>query len=437
MRAATLRTFTIGLTILICFIMSAQFYWLKKTYAYEENEFNVRVYSALRSVIEAIRLSAKDATPFTGEIEHPRSNYFIADIKYPIDPNSAEFLLKKAFEEYHVFTNFKYGIYIPKYHKYIVSRFIRISTSNLKDDDVPLTVLERNSPYISVVFPSRQAFLLQQMDFWIYSSIMLIVVLIGLTVALFKFFKQKQLSEIQTDFINNMTHEFRTPIATIQLSTEVLKNTQYIKNNQRLFNYATIIENEIGHLENQVERVLQVANSEKRNSLLEHNPVNVHSIIRNTIRDFEQGIALKGGNFNLDLQSTRPVLMADELHFTNMLFNLVDNAIKYSPNPQIRLSTCDENQGIRIDVADNGIGIPKEYQKFLFTRFFRVPKGNLHEVKGFGIGLNYVKEYAKAFGGNITVFSSPGIGSTFSLHFPKTYPVKEMEGTDQTGKHWA
>lgn len=432
MRAATLRTLTIGSTLLICFILSAQFYWLKKTYAYEENEFNVRVYSALRSVIEAIRLSARDAKPFTGEIEHPRSNYFIADIKYPIDPNSAEFLLKKAFEEYHVFTNFKYGIYSPKSHDYIVSRYIRISTSNVAKDDAPLTVLDRSYPYISVVFPSRQAFLLQQMDFWIYSSIMLVIVLVGLTFTIFKFFQQKLLSEIQTDFINNMTHEFRTPIATIQLSTEVLKNAQYIKNNQRLFNYATIIENEISHLENQVERVLQVANSEKRNSMLERKPVNVHELIHNTVRDFQQSIALKNGLFMLDLKASKPILIADELHFTNILFNLVDNAIKYSPNPKIVLSTSNEAQGLRIDISDNGIGIPKEYQKYLFTRFFRVPKGNVHEVKGFGIGLNYVKEYAKAFGGTITVISSPSSGSTFSLHFPKTYPSNPT--TEEAGE---
>lgn len=417
MKSSTLRTIVIGVTVLIVLIMGIQLYWVSKTYKLEEKEFNIKVNGALRSVVEAIRFSHQDTAPFAGVISQTGPDYFIADTKYLADSAQADFLLKKAIEEYSIFTSFKYGIYNASQGRMTRVTYI-ISGQIGNDPGTRLPVIHRRFNYIGVLFPNRERFIIHQMGFWIFSTIFLLLVIIGFGISIFKLFRQKQLSEIQKDFINNMTHEFRTPIATIQLSTEVLKNNKSIQANQRLFQYANIIENEANHLENQVDRVLQIARLESHSPHLEKEPIDVHDIIRQTIRDFQNAIQQKGGWFKMDLRAYHPVIIADKLHFTNILFNLADNAIKYAEVPEVIFHTADEKGGITISIQDNGPGIPLKYQKFLFTKFFRVPTGNLHEVKGFGLGLNYVKLYTKSFGGEVKLKSGLGKGSTFILHFP-------------------
>lgn len=417
MKSSTLRTIVIGVTILIVLIMGIQLYWVSKTYKLEEKEFNIKVNSALRSVVEAIRFSHKDTSPFAGVITQTGPDYFIADTKYLADSAQADFLLKKAIEEYSIFTSFKYGIYNASGGA--LGHITFISSGQVGDDPgTPLPSIRQPYNYIGVLFPNREQFIIHQMGFWIFSTVFLLLVITGFGISIFKLFRQKQLSEIQKDFINNMTHEFRTPIATIQLSTEVLKNNQAVQSNRRLFQYANIIENEANHLENQVDRVLQVARLENRSPHLEKKPVDVHGVIRQTVHDFENSIRRKGGRFQLELRATRSFITADPLHFTNIIFNLADNAIKYSTEPEVTFLTKDEKDGISISVRDNGPGIPDKYRKFLFTKFFRVPTGNLHEVKGFGLGLNYVKLYTKSFNGEVKLKSDPGKGSTFILYFP-------------------
>lgn len=420
MKSSTLRTIVIGVTILIVLIMGIQVYWVSKTYKLEEKEFNIKVNSALRSVVEAIRFSHKDTSPFAGVITQTGRDYFIADTKYLADSDQADFLLKKAIEEYSIFTSFKYGIYNSPEDK--LSHVTFISSGQYGGDPgTPLPLIRKSYNYIGVLFPNRERFIIHEMGFWIFSTFFLLVVIIGFGISIFKLFRQKQLSEIQKDFINNMTHEFRTPIATIQLSTEVLKNNQAVQSNRRLYQYANIIENEASHLENQVDRVLQIARMENHRPQLDKTSVNVHAVIHQTVHDFENSIRRKGGHFKVDLQATRSFIIADALHFTNIIFNLADNAIKYSPEPEVTFATSDKKDGILILVRDNGPGIPDKYRKFLFTKFFRVPTGNLHEVKGFGLGLNYVKLYTKHFNGEVRLKSDQGKGSTFSLYFPHSF----------------
>lgn len=421
MKSSTLRIIVTGATILIVLVMGAQLYWLKKTYALEEKAFNVKVHSALRSVVEAVRFARKDNTPFAEMITQPRPNYFIARLKYPADSDEVEFLLKKAFEEYNVFTSFRFGLYNAATGQWEHQRFITSGETSDGYSSESLPVIRQPYNYIGVLFPNRRAFIIHEMDFWIYSTLLLLLVIIGFAITIFKLLRQRQLSEIQKDFINNMTHEFRTPISTIQLSTEVLKKNRSVNADPRLFRYASIIENEVNHLEGQVDRVLQVAKMEKHALHLEKEPVNIHEVIAQTVQDFDHAIRQKGGLFWLELKATRPVLTADRLHFTNILFNLVDNAIKYAVQPEVTITTADDGRGVMVSVADNGIGIPQKYHKFLFTKFFRVPTGNLHEVKGFGLGLNYVKLYTRAFNGNIVMQSEPGKGSIFTLRFAEAH----------------
>ncbi len=422
MRSSILRTIVISVTILLILIMGVQLYWVSKTYKLEQKEFNIKVNSALRSVVEAIRFSHKDTSPFAGVISQPMQDYFIADTRYLPDSEEVDFLLRKAIEEYNVFTTFKFGIYNASQKRFTHVRYIPTGEYD-PDRGVRLPLLIKSYNYIGVLFPNREKFIIRQMGFWIFSTIILLLVITGFAISIYKLFRQKQLSEIQKDFINNMTHEFRTPIATIQLSTEVLKNNDSVQTNKRLFQYASIIENEANHLESQVERVLQVAKMENHTLHLERQPVDVHQIIRQTAHDFENTIQQKEGHFVLDLQAERPVIMADKLHFTNIIFNLTDNAIKYSSKPIVTFKTSNEKTGIAISIKDNGQGIPDKYRKFLFTKFFRIPTGNLHEVKGFGLGLNYVKLYTNYLNGTVHLESELGKGSNFILYFPDALPA--------------
>lgn len=417
MKSSILRTIVISVTILLILIMGVQLYWVSKTYNLEQKEFNIKVNSALRSVVEEIRFSHKDTAPFAGVISQPFKDYFIADTRYLPDTDEADFLLKKAIEEYNIFTTFKFGIYDAKAKKLVHVRYVPSSDAE-PDKGTEIPLLQKPYNYIGILFPNREQFIIREMGFWIFSTIILLLVITGFAISIYKFFRQKQLSEIQKDFINNMTHEFRTPIATIQLSTEVLKNNDSVVKNKRLFQYASIIENEVNHLESQVERVLQVAKMENHTIHLEKDATDVHQIIKQIVHDLENTIQQKGGHFNLDLQAERPVIEADKLHFTNIIFNLTDNAIKYSPQPIVTFRTSNLKEGISIKIEDNGIGIPEKYRKFLFKKFFRVPTGNLHEVKGFGLGLNYVKLYTNYLNGTVHLESELGKGTTFILYFP-------------------
>jgi two-component system phosphate regulon sensor histidine kinase PhoR len=247
----------------------------------------------------------------------------------------------------------------------------------------------------------------------------LLVVIGFFAYTLFVIMKQKRLSEIQKDFINNMTHEFKTPISTIAVSTEVLKNPDIIHHPERLLNYTTIIEKENLRLKQQVDRVLQMARLDKEDIGLKKELIDVHEIIRDAIKNTSGALLEKSGSISCDLNATRSTIQADKLHLTNVLYNLIDNAIKYcKSSPHIVIQTRDDKKNILIEIQDNGIGISKDDQKRVFQKFYRVHTGNVHDVKGFGIGLNYVKSIVLAHLGKIHLHSELEKGSTFKIILP-------------------
>jgi two-component system phosphate regulon sensor histidine kinase PhoR len=255
------------------------------------------------------------------------------------------------------------------------------------------------------------------MGIWIFSSVVLLIVILFFAYALYIIFKQRKLSETQKQFINNMTHEFRTPISTILLSSEVLKDPSIAKKPERLGNYARIIKEESNRLLHQVENILQSTILEERKAILEMDELDAHTLIREVVENFnlidEQRIV------NLRLLAEQHIIKADKIHFSNAIKNLVDNAIKYSPDkPEVSITTTNHHHSLIIEVSDKGIGIDKNYQKKVFHKFYRVPTGNLHDIKGFGIGLHYVKNIVELHHGHIYLHSQLGQGSTFTLKFP-------------------
>jgi two-component system phosphate regulon sensor histidine kinase PhoR len=263
------------------------------------------------------------------------------------------------------------------------------------------------------------------MSLWlIMSAIFIIIVIILITYIITTIIKQKKLSDIKNDFINNMTHEFKTPISTISLAAEVLLQADHKSSEERLKKYSKIIYDENQRMRLQVERVLQAAALEKGDYELKKTAFDVHQVIRESVRNLCFETCEERTTVNYYLEAKDHIINADQMHITNVMINLVDNAIKYSKeNVILDFFSRNLDSGIAISIEDNGIGMSQENLKHIFEKFYRVPTGNIHTIKGFGLGLYYVKNIIEAHGGTITVQSEPNKGTRFDLFIPLDTPI--------------
>jgi Signal transduction histidine kinase len=289
-------------------------------------------------------------------------------------------------------------------------------------EDPPNSYLAKweNEPYyFGVLFPNKSTSIISRMGMWIFSSLVLLLVIGFFAFTVWVIFEQKRLAEVQRDFINNMTHEFKTPISTISISAGVLKNPSIINNPQRLTMYAGIIQEEANRLKNQVERVLQMATVDEERIRINRETVDIHNIILKAVKNVQPLLQEKNGNINYQLNAGLHHISGDPLHLTNIIYNLLDNAVKYcNKQPYITISTQNKGKGITISITDNGIGIEKEHLKKIFDKFYRVPTGNVHDVKGFGLGLSYVGIVVRTHRGKLNVSSEVGRGTTFEIQLP-------------------
>lgn len=287
----------------------------------------------------------------------------------------------------------------------------------------PSEMLSGNN-LLYVIFPDQQQYILSKMSAMFASSgVLLLVILACFYVAVSTIVKQKKLSDIKNDFINNMTHEFKTPISTIALATDMARENAHsgpvAELPARIDRYLGIIREENKRLGAHVEKVLQMALLDKGEVKIKQAEVNMHDVIAKVLNSLSVQIEQRNGEVELDFEATEELVKGDELHLSNVLYNLVDNAIKYSPDElHLTVSTANEADGIRIAVADRGLGLSREQIQRIFDKFYRVPTGNLHNVKGFGLGLSYVKKMVQAHGGTVNVTSQPGEGSEFSVWLP-------------------
>ncbi|MBK5284208.1 MAG: HAMP domain-containing histidine kinase [Bacteroidia bacterium] len=274
--------------------------------------------------------------------------------------------------------------------------------------------------FLTLWFPQKPSFLFASSDMSLYSSfVFILIVIICFTYTLFILIRQKKLSDMKSDFINNMTHELKTPIATISVAADALRDTAPAANETQIKYYSGIIRQENERMNAQVERVLQLARLDKKEMQLNKESVNLHELIRNAASTFLMQVEKSEGILTEELTAKHPLINADTLHISNVIHNLLDNARKYSPErPDIRIKTWNENKEIFFSVSDKGRGMNNETQKKIFDKFYRASRGNIHDVKGFGIGLSYTKEIIELHGGKILVESQPGAGSTFTVILP-------------------
>ncbi|MEQ8473600.1 MAG: HAMP domain-containing sensor histidine kinase [Marinoscillum sp.] len=283
-----------------------------------------------------------------------------------------------------------------------------------------LTCSSGGDLHLALFFPDQDAYVFAQSRDALILSVVFIILLIGsFTYTVIVIQKQKRLSSIKNDFINNLTHEFKTPIASISLATSMLKSDKPGVDDRRKSNYLNLIELESKRLEGQVDKVLQIAMIDSGNFTLEKKELDIHEVIERVVESMKLAVHKRNGNISLHLNATKSQVLADGTHLVNIIYNLLDNALKYTIDiPEISITTADHPQGIQISVKDNGIGIGEEIQRYIFDKFYRAESGNIQNVKGFGLGLSYVKKIIEEHKGKIDLTSKLNQGSEFRLYFP-------------------
>jgi two-component system phosphate regulon sensor histidine kinase PhoR len=418
MNRRTIRIVIALATVSIVGLFTTQLYWMDKAFDLREREFNDRVHIALRSVAEEIMILTKDSSDVP-PVRQLASNYFIVSTNDTLHPYLLESLLDAEFRSMNLLVNFEYSIYDCFTDSLVYGGMVILTDEPTFPIERPIVPKwERDSHYFAIYFPDKDGYLVNQMSIWLFSSGMLLVVIVFFAYTLWVILKQKRLSEIKNDFINNMTHEFKTPISTITASAEMLRSGNLDNDSDKRHRYYKMIADESNRLKLQVEKVLQMAQFDTNEIDLNLQQADIHQLIGKAANSVQILLEERKGVLEFRFEAKRTMMKVDELHFTNIIRNLLDNAIKYcNQTPHIVISTADLTNGISISVKDNGIGIGQAQTGQVFEKFYRVPTGNIHNVKGFGLGLYYVQSLVKAHRGTVSV-SSDGSGSTFVITIP-------------------
>lgn len=341
-----------------------------------------------------------------------------------IDQRQLQTLLSSALQNQGIDIEFDYGVIDGKDNQIVLTNSTENKSEVLKSEfrtNLFTRDIIPTGNYLTVFFPDQQTFLIGKIWFSLASSILLVLVIVAIFgYALYTIMTQKKISEIKNDFINNMTHEFKTPISTVSLACEALQDDDVKKNSNFLKRYISIIEAENKRLGLQVEKVLQMATLEKEDFKLKLEPLDIHEVIDKALENVNIQIEKREGVIRKKLAANNKEVVADEVHLTNIIYNLLDNANKYSrEKPEITIATQNNNGGLIVQITDKGIGMSKEVMHRIFEKFYREPTGNIHDVKGFGLGLTYVKTMLDALGGSIGVKSDIAKGSTFEIYLPQ------------------
>jgi two-component system phosphate regulon sensor histidine kinase PhoR len=379
-----------------------------------EKQFNQSVNIALINVAREISEYNNHRLPNKNPVFRYSSNYYIVNIESQIDANVLEYYLTKEFNNNNLHIDFEYAIYDCESEEMVYGNYINFSSSIRAKSDLPK--YDEFVYYFGIKFPSRKNYIVGKMTIGIIFSGVLLIVLAFFAYSMSIILQQKKLSELQRDFINNMTHEFKTPITTINISADVLLDGEIIKSPKRLNKYAEIIKQQNDRLNSHVGKVLQIAKIEKQVLELNKEYVNLSEIIEELIKSIKFRFNDVEGEIINDINQKPVMIFADKMHLTNILFNLMANAVKYC-NTKYYIHICSKmiKNSLIIEIQDKGPGIPKEFHGRIFKKFFRVPTGNVHNVKGFGLGLYYVKNICDAHKWKIKFESAKNKGCKFAI----------------------
>ena len=411
------------MSIALIGLMGIQIYWIRNTTTVKEATFRNAANDVVRQVIAKIeRLEKKKAlevNPFEGMLNFNRHLPYESFLTV----RSLDSLIYLELSQKNIDTKYEFAIYKPETETFLMESSSRYRKeirekgyANLLFPSDIFTTPE----YLLVYFPHEKEFLLTELWSMILISMTLIIIIVySFTYTVTTIFRQKRLSEMKNDFMNNMTHEFKTPISTISLACEALSDPDILKNGEFYANYINIIVEENKRLAGMAEKILQTAVLDKGQFKMKRENINLHDIISHVIKNIRIQVEIKDGTISRNLTATQPVISGDKVHLTNLIYNLLDNANKYTTRkPLIRVHTENSSNGIIITIEDNGIGISKSEQKKIFDKLYRVPTGNIHEVRGFGLGLSYVKAIVEEHQGKISLESEINKGSRFRIFLP-------------------
>ncbi len=402
-------------------IIGMQAYWVISTWNINEEEFDKKTNLALYNV--ACELASLNGMPLPPRniVNRRTSNYYVVNIESDIDANMLEQFLHEELERLALYADFEYAVFDCTTNEMVYGNFFSFNPDGQKNLELGnLPKYDQFTYYFGVKFPSRSGYLFGQMQLSIFFSVILLLTIIFFAFSMFVILRQKSLSELQKDFINNMTHEFKTPISTIQISADVFLNHPTIQTDSRLSRYASIIKEQNQRLNNQVEKVLQLAKIEQGSFELKREIIPLQALLQSAIESAAVSVEKQGGSLRSHIALEGVSIAADRLHLTNILHNLLDNALKYCQGaPDISFQAGLARGGIQITISDRGIGIPKEHLNKVFDKFYRVPTGNVHQVKGFGLGLYYVKSICDAHGWRLRLSSEAGVGTQVQLFMPQ------------------
>lgn len=418
---------TIAITIIITSIalmgvIVTQLFWVNSAFRLKNEQFKQNVSLGLKRVVNQLMVLQNDSSLKTRYLSASFHGSLHTRFIYSVDPSLVDSMISNEFRNLEVSKKYYYGIYNLNDGDFVLGNFDGFKQEiRYSDYNVPVSCIFQEDHFVlAVYFPEQKGFLLNEMIVYlILSAIFLLVIIGSFWFVIFSLFRQKKLSEMKNDFVNNMTHELKTPISTISVASEMLMNEQVLRSHEKMVKYARVIYDENQRLKKQVENVLQVAILDRGKFTLKFQQVDIHEIITDITGVFQITMTKRNGTLRYRLNAAESKIIADRSHIINVINNLLDNAEKYSPQtPEITVSTHSNKRGICISIEDKGIGMAEEHQKDIFKKFHRISTGNIHDVKGFGIGLFYVKTIVEAHQGTIKVVSEQGKGTKITLCLP-------------------
>lgn len=397
-------------------ILILQIFWTKEAFSIEEKKFSQKVQISLLEVVKSLYEGTNSELPLQNPIKKMTNDYYIVNIDNDFEAEILEYNLIKEFKKNNVFTNFEYAIYNCQSDEMVYGNYVNLENKNQTKKAIYFPKQNNLVYYFAIRFPNETSFLFQNLAFWIISTFLLLLILVIYVYSIFTLLQQKKYAELQRDFINNMTHEFKTPLSSILIASNLLKNNQEIKNNEKLEKYTHIISNQSVLLNQHVERILNIAKADNDSLILQKTNFEISVLLQKIIDEVKE----KNENCTIKFSFEKQLnINADCFHFKNIVFNIIENAIKYSDNfPEIVISIKTENNQIKISFADHGIGINEQDKNLIFEKFTRLQPENNTKVSGFGLGLFYVKKVCQQHNWKIYVAKNLPKGTIFTIEIP-------------------
>ena len=404
--------------IAIIGILIAQLLWTKQAFTLEEKKLSQKTHIALLEVVKKLYEGSNHDLPSENPVQKISNDYYVVNVDNDFEPEILEFYLKSEFKKVNIMTDFEYAMYNCQSDEMVYGNYISLSDKSKKKQSVYFPKHKNLIYYFAIRFPNDTSYLFSSLKFWLVLSLVLVAVLLIYVYSIFTLLQQKKYSELQRDFINNMTHEFKTPLSSILIASNYLAKQDKIKSDEKLHNYTNIIISQSDKLNYHIEKILNVAKSDNSPLVLNKKSIAIIPVIEDVIENIR--LKYPTVDIKIDTQDNNYTIEADLFHFTNLVYNLIDNSVKYcEQNPEILIHLSDENRNFKLEFIDNGIGISNKNISFIFDKFYRIPSSKSNEINGFGLGLYYVKKICGLHTWKINAKNNPKNGITITLLIPQ------------------